>query len=459
MFGNAVCMRKLLFLSAVLLINNFAFAGKEDLNNVTSNPTLPSVFPHFNTGAGGSNNGAVKTHLRLVGKAYSIFNNGSFQPVDSVTYAYSNGRGGVPNPEDMNNDEHIYFDVSVKYLYQHMSASYTPYKQREQIFKNDNVSQLTYLNWDVADSRWENDIKYVYRYDPSGKMSSSSMLRWYANLWTQSINSSLGYDNSNNVVKMNSTTYNVDFYYDANNNLIAVEDSVYSQSAGGWVKNERKQYSYAGSNVTEYVLAKWNGGNWVNEERYEYQYDANDNVIVNTSYSWSNGTWVNDKRHTYKYDANDNVLEDVTYYWNSNNSAFVEKKKEVREYNSQQLPVQLTTYTWGGSNWEHKYSDESIKYYYEYYTPLNIPSVVNGTGIKVYPIPANNQVSIDVDAISSMAYTVSIIDMTGKVIFQKDEPANHTTTVVPVSNFASGNYLISVSTDDNHYVNRMVVAH
>lgn len=438
-------MRKLLLLPALILSTLQVLAGENDIQaSVTGTPSVGGLFPHF--GLGGNSGASVPVNHRLIAKTYLQYINGNFTPVDSVTYQYSNGRGSTPNREDANNDDHVLFDLSTTYVYNSSSLQYENSRQRIQFFTDNKVSELIYKKWHTITSAWKNAERYLYTYDNNGKMHSSLLQMWYGTLWTNNINSVLNYDQNNNIVQMNSSTYTIEFVYDQDNNLIMIEDKTWSQG-NGWSNNERKKYTYTGDDVSVYILEKWVNNAWVYSEKWEYAYDMNDNVVLATEYDWNGTGWQKLTEEAYTYDANDNMLQKTVKTWDGVSGLFVNGSREVRTYNSQNLPVELVSYTWNGSTWAHTANDVIIRYYYEQYFPTNINNTIAGeSAVNLYPVPAADILNVKFDLNSNQDITVSVSDVTGKVVFtDRMNGVNAYNKAIPVSDMPAGAYFVQVA--------------
>lgn len=431
-------MRILLFLVAIITQLPVAFADNNNDANVTSNPSVGGMFPHFSTAAGSS--AAPGTNQRLIGKVYLVYKDAGFVPFDSVIYSYNNGRGSVPNEENMNNDEHVLFDQATTYKFNNVNWGYENYQQRVQYFSGKRVSELIYKKWSSSANAYKNSERYVYVYDGNGKMQSSFLQLWYGTLWTNSVTSTLSYDNNNNVVNMNSTTYTVDFVYDGNNNLVRIEDKVWVQGTG-WTASERKSYTYIGGNVSEYILEKWNNNTWVIESKWEYNYDTRDNVTESREFKWNNGIWVPIGKESFAYNQDDKLTEEVSMIWNG--SSFVPQKKQVRTYNVKSLPETMHTQTWNGSAWTNTTGDEMIRYYYEQYNPASVidQGQPNYT-VTLSPIPASSNLNVDVRC--DEGYRICMVDMAGRLVFDKTYSKYEQNTAIQVSGFAPGTYILRV---------------
>ncbi|MCB9045525.1 MAG: T9SS type A sorting domain-containing protein [Chitinophagales bacterium] len=445
-------MRKILLFPALLLICSSAIAGSDD--NVTSAPQVGGMFPHFN---GGALNQSVSADLRLIAKTYLSYKDAGFVPTDSTTYSYGANRGSVPNPDNLNNDDHILFDESVNYKFNASIWGYENNKQRVQYFTGKKVDQLIYKNWHPSDATWKNAERYLYKYDNNGKMTSSVLQLWYGTLWTQDMVSTLSYDNSNNVVNMNSTTYAVDFVYDQNNNLVRIEDKVWS--SGGLVSNQRKNYLYVGNDVVEYTLEVWDNSSWTKISKWKYAYDAMGNVISNTEQKWDGITWVNVKQNLYYYDSDNNKTEDIEMTWDNNSVSFVNNRREVIKYNNKSLPEVVTDFSWN-NGWVHKSGDISIHYYYEQYDPTSVDELITDADMVVYPVPANSNLNINLKWDQPQDFNLVLTDMYGRTIFFQHEDtkvAYHRS--IPVSDLPTGNYVLAVSGSNGIISQKIAIRH
>lgn len=450
-------MRKILLLSALLLSGISIYAGENEMQpNVTGAPPVGGLFPHFGLG---NPNAVLPGNQRLIAKVYKQFKSGSFTPVDSVTYQYSNGRGSVPDPDDVNSDDHVLFDISTTYAFNTFSAIYENSRQRTQHFTDNKVDELVYKKWHSISSSWKNAERYLYTYDYNGKMHSSVLEQWYGTLWTNGINSVLNYDQNNNVVQMNSSTYTIDFKYDQNNNLVMIEDKIWSHGTG-WSNNERKNYQYNGNDVSEYVLEKWVNGSWQYTSKWEYSYDAKANVTLSTEYVWNGSGWQNEKQEAFVYDISDNMLEKVEKKWNSTTGAFDNSKKEVRAYNTNNLPTSVTTFTADGAGWIHADDDITVYYYYEQYFPAGINKLVAGVDMAVYPLPATDNMNISFRLDQPQDFSVVLRDMTGKTIYTEQVQSGLVyNSRIPVHNIPAGTYILHVDGADINMARKVSVMH
>lgn len=437
-------MRKFLFFPALLFIStlSFAEAGDDIGADKTANPGMGGLFPHFPPTS--EVNSPLKQTFRMVAKRYSTFTDAAFVPIDSTVYKYNDNRGGLPNPEDINNDNHILFDLSNTYRFNTAIFGYENMQQREQYFQNEKVSQLIYKKWTADQLLWKNSERYLYQYDQAGKMHLSTREQWYGALWTNSVHSNLQYDNNKNIIKLAAPTYGVDFAYDQNNKLVQIIDKSFSGS--GWENNERKSYTYTGKEISSYILEKWDNGNWINFSRWEYSYDADNNVTKRTEYLWNGTAWTPSFQYSFLYDADNKQTDEIKKIWNSTTSTYENFKQETRTYDTNNLLEEVRTLTWDGQKWVYKSGDISIHYYYQVYYPTDVRALATTQNLNVYPIPASDILHISANWNESAEFTVSLIDVSGRVVYHQTEKATSKYQgSIAVSAIPSGNYALVLS--------------
>lgn len=84
-------------------------------------------------------------------------------------------------------------------------------------------------------------------------------------------------------------------------------------------------------------------------------------------------------------------------------------------------------------------------------TGTSIPTHVSApseTAIKIYPNPVSNVVHLVFPSINNQTRSIQLIDMAGKVIFQRSLAPGHSTYTLPMMNLTAGNYFIR--TDNQH---------
>jgi hypothetical protein len=446
-----------LFILAILGGNVYAI---EDSEKMTTSVPVTGGFPHLS-----SESPVISTNYRLRAKTFTTYSSNAFVPVDSTIYVFSNGRGGYTSMKDPNNDESVYFDNSVTYLFDRSVGAYTNRLKRKQEYnENNKVTMLSYTAWKELAGIWRDSAKYVYSYDKNtSKLLTSSLEIWAGGSWSPHIISTLQY-NSNNLTTLNSSTYNAVFSYDVNNNLVGVEDEQWSQSAG-WQKNEKKLYVYSGDKVVTYTIQKWNlqNNDWQNAVSYDYAYNGGDKPAESVMKIWNGSIWVASEKSIYSYDKNGNKLEEIKQVWNTSTSSFNNTLHEVWEYNSNNLPVSITTSRWNESTsaWVNADQDYQIRFYYEIYWPTSVKSVASvESNMKCYPLPANDNLTIDVNLSSASKCSIVMMDVKGHIVRQWEESyTNHINKSVNVADLNTGNYFVKVIGNTETLTQQIAVIH
>lgn len=443
---------------AMLAFACTAFAGENGQELTTAGINV-GQFPHF----GGNFNGKVtQSNVRLIGKVYAVYSNGVYVIQDSTAYSYSKNRGGIPDREQPNRDDHLLFDESYTYRYIPVLTTYRNEKYRKQLFNLDNkVTELTYKDWESTDKKWKNRERYIYGYDTDGKMTGTVLQQWYGNMWTNNITSTVTYDAQDKIRELTSVTYKLQFDYDpSGKHVVEIVDIGYNSSTGSWDNNVRKSYTYSGDDIATYVLAKWNTSNntWVNEEKWSYTYNNNHQVVYSEHELWNGSTWSNNKEYNHSYSGK-NEIERVEKVWVLSQGNYVNNQKITYTYNVYNQPKTYQTASWNGSGWYMNNGDKQITYYYEQYDPTGIEPVLSNANstINVYPIPANNMVHLSADKVLQSAL-ITVSDMTGRIIYKGEEDV-FTTHDINVSSFPDGYYILSVKNTKETLISKFLVAH
>lgn len=435
-----------------------AFAGEDGQELTTAGITVDQ-FPHF----GGNFNGkAAPANVRLISKVYSVFSRGMYIIQDSSTYSYAQNRGGVPDLEQPNKDDHLLFDESYKYRYIPITRFYKNEQYRQQVFDATNhVSQLTYRDWESSGQAWKNKERYIYDYDLGGKMTSTVFQQWVGSMWTNNVISKVTYNAQNNISELTSVTYKLQFDYDVNGkHLIEIVDKAYNSTTGSWDNNIRKSYTYSGDDISTYTFEKWSAAtnSWVKEEKWIYSYNTVHQVIYSEHKLWSGASWLNNKEYDHVY-INNNEVERVEKVWNISKNKYVENQKITFTYNTYNQPETYETASWNGVTWYMNDGDKLIKYYYEQYDPTNINSlkIVNTSLINVYPVPAKDKIYIHSESVFDNT-TISVTDMSGRILIT-ETVSGLQTYPMHLSDLPNGNYMLSIMDNNMNVTKKITISH
>jgi hypothetical protein len=115
-------------------------------------------------------------------------------------------------------------------------------------------------------------------------------------------------------------------------------------------------------------------------------------------------------------------------------------------YNSYNQPLTATVQHWNPTTLVWDPNADGQRYYYETYTTgINNISSINGKA-DIYPVPATSTCSIAVNWDEPQAFTISVVDMTGKVCSTLAVPECHQyTTSISVATLPAGNYIVKIA--------------
>jgi hypothetical protein len=444
---------------SVYIVSLFALAASAKTTSIS----VPDVYPHFNLQAVLASPDAP--HIRIVGQTSLAYNGNGFEAVDSTTYSYSNGRGGLLTPDELS-DKFTNFDESITYKYSISSGAYRNDLKRVQTFDANNNSVLySYQNWNenLPVAYWKDYFRYHYVYNSGNMVEKCEYQRWLdGNIWEDHTVYENFYDANNNVAEMNSTGYTILFSYNADNKIIQRTDNITIDMGGPWISDHQVNFTYnADGKLENYVIQIWAGG-WVDSVRLSYTYNGQD-VVAAAESLWLNNAWINSGINNFTYDLNHNRLSDVRLNWDAGQGAYVNAYRTLYTFNNNNQPTKVITSTWdgGSASWQYTTNDYQLRYYYETYSPTNVhemePTKLN---LSIYPIPAQNEVNVDVNWQTAQAYTISVYDIQGKLWKSYVEPTSTTSHKnIGVSDLPSGNYFIKVSGKEGQRTQKFTVVH
>jgi hypothetical protein len=430
----------------------------------TTSISVPDIYPHFNLQAIVTSPDAP--HIRIIGQTYLTYNGSAFEAVDSTTYSYSGGRGGLLTPDELS-DKYTNFDESIIYAFNASSGNYSSELMRRQTFDANNNSVLySYFDWKVQGvpvPYWKDSWRYHYDYNSANMIESCIRQRWIdGGIWEDHVVYENIYDANDNVSEMNANGYTILFSYNVDNKIIQRTDNVSAGWGGPWLSNHRVNFTYdSNGRLDNYVIQIWNGG-WVDSVKLSYTYNASD-IVAATESLWLNNTWTNSGINNFTYDVNHNRLSDVRLNWDAGQGAYVNAYRTLYTFNSNNQPTKVITSTWdaGGSSWQFTTDDYQLRYYYEAYSPTDVHEVeASKLDMAIYPIPAQNEVNVDMKWETAQPYTISIFDVQGKLWKNFMEPA--TTTAhknIGVNDLPSGNYFIKISGKEGQRTQKFTVFH
>src|SRR6185312_13255314 len=172
-----------------------------------------------------------------------------------------------------------------------------------------------------------------------------------------------------------------------------------------WINLAKTTYTYNASDDPEIVLTQyWIKSTWQNfrQDLQSFNSTHDDTDMLFQSWDTTKSFWYNADEHKITYDANHDYLTYIPIIW-TNASSYIYLPRYSYTYNSNYQILTETEDEWNilGGYWNPADKDFQNRYYYDsgiyYDTSTMVNNINNGGTIKVYPIPANDIMNIDLN--------------------------------------------------------------
>ncbi len=300
-------------------------------------------------------------------------------------------------------------------------------------------------------SGWQNYNKTEYTY------TSTTMVRksysWSAGAWklntTETTYGDVAYPDS----VINNQTKKI-YTYDASHDLLTYGEYKYSSQTSIYEPVKREIWIYTGGKLTDIEGESWMQGAWEKTGKNKITYTSGGELDSVMGLIWKTNVYENYTLTLYTYQGT--KLKDFTNYnWNSSN--WGAQNKFAFLLDAQQNLVQVHFYiNQGGTlNFVRRY-----RYHYESYnSTLGIDNIAAISGINVYPNPASNALTFEVQKPSTQAQALKIYDLAGKMLFEKSISPNTPTIHLQVSDFTNDNgvYIYTITSNQNTSTGKFII--
>lgn len=408
---------------------------------------------------------------RLLAQANASSDGATFHKTDSTVYNYlSNNRGGDLNTQ-------LKFDVSTRWVFMDDTTMTNNMNTIQEFDTKNRLTSTVTQTW--SGTAWVNSTKSLYFYDStSGNLSSMIYQNWGGTAWnniskdvytytsgTQLFSDSyMAWDGTSTFVPSYQTIY----FYDVAGNKTQEIRQTYNSGTLSYDYSDRLMYTYTTSNLLlSSTYSTWSGSAWVNSFMISDAYDTSNNRISELYQLWNLSTmaWDNIMLHTYSNFTSAHLAqEDIQQNWTTDTSGSSWKNimKTTNTYNSFSQLTSATGISWNIAGfWEHALNDPRATYYYGPYVIAAVTNIKNvGGDVKMYPVPAQNMLHLDLKWEEAQTADIAIFDVAGKVIvsYQTPEAAQYH-SAIPVGNFADGVYIVKINGKNGQIVKQMVIAH
>lgn len=408
------------------------------------------------------------TGSRVIAYAYRYFDGAAYLLSDTAELGYTGDRGGTPS-DDFPKCDFIHsmsYNDSVGALVNSDSVTQT-------FDAANNVTGRTYKSWNIAAGIYEYSNQSFYTYTAAKKMATQLNKNW----------------DGSSFVNSDQTIYT----YDASGN--ETEQAIQFWDGSAWQDMLKMSTTYSASNKPlTATVTLWTGSSWDVYQVVKYTYDASDLVATDTTQAldissmtlaydglnqythdaagnltiedglyWDGVSWNKNKRMINEYDAAKNNINTITGYWDMTSGAYDTSYREVKAYNSFNYLQSTTSQTWvpATKTWETRTGDYNEIYYYESYTTSVKETTVKGGKASVYPVPATNELHIDVQWTNPQALSVVLTDLNGRQLMSRNRTTGSSfNETINLQGLPSGNYFLQLQGDKGgQIVQQVVIAH
>jgi hypothetical protein len=261
--------------------------------------------------------------------------------------------------------------------------------------------------------------------------------------------------------------------YDSSGKMI--ERIGYINLMGNQMMQDRKVFTYTGSNMTQLTVYEDDGGSWLENERITLTHDGSGNITrrLRESYDGSSSSWILDQLDSATYSGSNmtssvryqhngtswDFEEGYTYSYTGSNlteliekrwdgTAIVDDKKFNLYYTANKIDSALGFPSNGSGGWLADASNRII------FTPgpsVGLkPVVKNNFAVNVYPNPATSNVSFSTDMNGGV---LSVYNITGQRVMAAVIENN----TLNVSALNGGIYFITIEKEGKSYHSKLSV--
>lgn len=417
----------------------------------------------------GSAAGQQQSRLKsIVGLRYGYYIDSAYGRQDSGLIAYKDKSRGM-NAVNLVNRTGITCDTIFSYMFIPYSDSVR--MNKHEVFTYDTLNRMTgsiVLASAPLQSGgpYTNVSKQYYEYDTAGNMVKRTELTWTNNTWVDQAKYEYVFVNGlKTEYSQSSWEASIGAYqdrakwiysYDTANRLTMTVYQRYTKdiealqdfSRNLYIINEKGTWVHEFTEVWDAASNTWNKTRQVKKVN-----DTMGRRYMDSIEYWYPATneWVRHTLWEYLYDANGNPTHATLMNWDKDRSEYINFMREVLGFNAFNQVTHYQGDTWNDVTeiWGYQGGDQKIEYYYELYTPeLNLKDIpkIEVADFKLYPVPANNTLNIEVKWAEAKDFYITITSLQGHPVSSwKANGAKHYITQIPLDNMANGNYFISIN--------------
>ena len=319
--------------------------------------------------------------------------------------------------------------------------------------------------WNTTTSAWDNYTQKLNEYT-NNNLTKQTAQRWHNSAWANDQVAEYTYNSNNQQVDYYFTSWNymtgalynknkTVYTYNSSGHFIQLVTQNFDDPTQQYVDKYRELHTVdAAGNIVNTFAQNYNTATaaWDDLSNLRYTYDSKGQNVRDTFEQWDavNSVWKPSLTYEYTYDDSGNNLDYILQLWNTDSARYIKDQRISQDWNSYNQLTRYHTYRWNKTTqvWEQVSGDRNNKYYYELYTPT--PGAVReqqmAAGMKLYPIPARDVITLKISEEMHNDFTVRITDMQGSVVATwQENAAKNYTKQIPLHGLPNGNYLISVN--------------
>lgn len=346
--------------------------------------------------------------------------------------------------------------------------------------KNNQTSYTT-ESWDAGSSTWVGTDKFLYTYDAANNQTIRIYQHWDggSSTWVNQFRDSFIFSATNKKVFYDYNTWDVasaswknsaivNYTYNSSDYLIQTQYQYWNSTTASYYNVLNFLYTNdASGRPIQAVNQQWdnNKSSWLNIIQTFSTYDVKGNLLAEELQRWDTTTaaWHKAYIECSTFDAAGDTLVFIYAPWDSATHTWDSSERTRYTYNSyNQMTSYVTDVTDHAGGWVYSNVDVIQNYYYEDYIPTAVHEVSDKGGVlQLYPVPANDMLSINLKWDNAQPFTSSIYDMQGRV-WENGTHAAATdyTERFSVQNLPSGNYFIQFKgSQDGRIVRQFTVVH
>lgn len=339
-----------------------------------------------------------------------------------------------------------------------------------------NITKELREQWNTTTNAWENYSQKLNEYT-ANNLAKQTRQMWHNSAWANDQVAEYTYNNglkqdyfftswnymTGNLMNKSKTVYS----YNGSGHFTQMLTQDYDANTATYKDKYREVHTVnAKGNILLTETANWNatGGVWDAYSKLAYTYDSKDRNVRDTFETWDavNSKWKPSLTYEYTYDDSGSEIDFVLALWDTDSVKYIDDQRIMNDRNTLSQLTRYHTYRWNRTtmSWEQKPGDYDNKYYYELYTPApgSVSAQQLANGLKLYPVPAGNVLTVKLAAAMHHDFTVSITDLRGSVITSWKEKAVHGyTKQIPLHGMANGNYLLTINDGTQSITKQFVV--